>query len=395
MPLLVNHLCPLMTHSSPSSTAVVDMFTGSEPACSGSVIEKAEKIFLSSSGSSHCRFCSSVPKSASTSELPVSGALLPKMIGPQNEVPSISCMSPSLTWPMPWPPISGGRWVAHSPRFLTSSWSERTTRKALSRSMSSTATSSGQTSSRMNVRIHASFSSNSGSVSKSQGMLSLTFLRSSQQANAFVDELNDRSRSRLVGRVGPLATPVQHQVVAEDRRVLVVGEGQEPGVVGWVGAVHLQQVAVVDVDLAATRHALARAAGVRDHREAGQVEQRLPDLGDLPVQDPDHPALAEEHVPVVVVAVDERRLLGRGPGLGQAAAQFGGASRELFRRPLHEPAPAHQLRLQWLRFLVADPRALQWQRVERLQHLDGRARQLMVGDRAHDAFDTVTIDLGH
>jgi hypothetical protein len=40
--LLENHLWPLITHESPSLTAVVDIVVGSEPAFSGSVIEKAD-----------------------------------------------------------------------------------------------------------------------------------------------------------------------------------------------------------------------------------------------------------------------------------------------------------------------------------------------------------------
>jgi hypothetical protein len=101
MPLVVNHLWPLMTHSSPSSTAVVESRVGSEPAFCGSVIEKPERISPASSGCSQRSFCSGEPKCASTSELPESGAWLPKTIGAQTEEPSTSCISPSLTWPKP------------------------------------------------------------------------------------------------------------------------------------------------------------------------------------------------------------------------------------------------------------------------------------------------------
>ena len=45
-----NHFSPLMTHSSPSCTAVVVNTFGSAPPC-GSVIEKHDTIRLSSSGS--------------------------------------------------------------------------------------------------------------------------------------------------------------------------------------------------------------------------------------------------------------------------------------------------------------------------------------------------------
>ena len=41
---VVNHLCPLITYSSPSKTALVDIWMGLLPACSGSVIEKQERI---------------------------------------------------------------------------------------------------------------------------------------------------------------------------------------------------------------------------------------------------------------------------------------------------------------------------------------------------------------
>ena len=60
---------------------------------------------------------------ASSSALPESGALLPNTTGPYGVWPRISCMRPSLTWPNPPPPSSGGRCDAHSPRLLTSSWS--------------------------------------------------------------------------------------------------------------------------------------------------------------------------------------------------------------------------------------------------------------------------------
>ena len=77
----VNHLWPLITHSSPSSTARVCRVRGSDPATSGSVIEKQERISPSSSGRSQRSFCSSVPCSAMISELPVSGAEQLKAIG--------------------------------------------------------------------------------------------------------------------------------------------------------------------------------------------------------------------------------------------------------------------------------------------------------------------------
>src|SRR5229473_2800312 len=73
-----NHLWPLITHSSPSRTARVCSSVGSEPAVSGSVIEKADFRSPASSGWSQRSFCSGVPARARISELPESGAWLPK-----------------------------------------------------------------------------------------------------------------------------------------------------------------------------------------------------------------------------------------------------------------------------------------------------------------------------
>ena len=56
-----HHLRPLMTISSPSTTAVAAMLVASEEATSGSVIVKAERIRPSSSGSSQRSRCSAVP----------------------------------------------------------------------------------------------------------------------------------------------------------------------------------------------------------------------------------------------------------------------------------------------------------------------------------------------
>ena len=50
LPLVENHLWPLITHSSPSRTARVSSSVGSEPAVSGSVIENALRRSPASSG---------------------------------------------------------------------------------------------------------------------------------------------------------------------------------------------------------------------------------------------------------------------------------------------------------------------------------------------------------
>src|SRR3984957_13140970 len=77
-------------------------------------------------------------------------------------------MRPSFTCPNPIPPSSGGRCAAPSPWALTCSWSGRISTRTWSYVRSSV--SSGNTSSRTKPRIHASFSSNSGSVEKSQAI---------------------------------------------------------------------------------------------------------------------------------------------------------------------------------------------------------------------------------
>ena len=47
---LMNHLCPLITHSLPSGTARVRMRVGSEPATSGSVMAKHDRMVPSHIG---------------------------------------------------------------------------------------------------------------------------------------------------------------------------------------------------------------------------------------------------------------------------------------------------------------------------------------------------------
>ena len=61
------------------------------------------------------------PRGRGSRELPESGAWLPNANGASGEVPRISCMRPSLTWPKPCPPSSGSRCAAYRPRSLTRS----------------------------------------------------------------------------------------------------------------------------------------------------------------------------------------------------------------------------------------------------------------------------------
>ena len=73
-----NHFVPSITHSSPSRTARVRSSVGSEPATSGSVIEKKDRTSPATSGRRNRSCCSSVPNSHRISPFPASGAWQPK-----------------------------------------------------------------------------------------------------------------------------------------------------------------------------------------------------------------------------------------------------------------------------------------------------------------------------
>ncbi len=110
-----NHLCPLITHSSPSSTAVVRSAVGSAPETSGSVIEKNERAVPSTSGLRKRSFCSSVPNMCRISPLPASGAWQLKTSCAHVLRPISSFRSAYSMKPEPVPPASGGRCGAQIP----------------------------------------------------------------------------------------------------------------------------------------------------------------------------------------------------------------------------------------------------------------------------------------
>ncbi len=68
---LLHHLRPLTTYSAPSLVMVVSMLVASLEATSGSVMLKHDLISPLRSGSSHSRFCPSLPYRNRTSILPV------------------------------------------------------------------------------------------------------------------------------------------------------------------------------------------------------------------------------------------------------------------------------------------------------------------------------------
>ena len=106
----VYHLCPFMTHSSPSSSARVCSVVGSEPETSGSVIEKQLRVSPSSSGARKRSRCASVPCSARISMFPVSGAAQLNDIGAATGLrPICSQRIPYSQLVRPEPKRSSGR----------------------------------------------------------------------------------------------------------------------------------------------------------------------------------------------------------------------------------------------------------------------------------------------
>ena len=124
------------------------MFVASEEATSGSVIAKADRIWPSISGCSHCDFCSGVPNMCSTSMLPVFGASQLIASGAMCEdQPVISATAAYSTLVRP---DTSGRNRFHSPRERASTFSSSTTggrvwsSRPFSRRCSSYSTSAGR-----------------------------------------------------------------------------------------------------------------------------------------------------------------------------------------------------------------------------------------------------------
>ena len=95
------------------------MLVASEEATAGSVIAKALRISPSSSGESHSFFWASLPKSCSTSMLPVSGAAQLNAAGARWLRPVISASGAYWRLVSPAPP-SPGRKRFHRPRLRAS-----------------------------------------------------------------------------------------------------------------------------------------------------------------------------------------------------------------------------------------------------------------------------------
>ena len=166
-----NHLWPLMTQPSPSRTARVRSWVGSEPAVSGSVIEKADFRSPASSGCSQRSFCSSVPASARISELPESGAWLPNALGANGRRAQDLVHEAELDLAEALAAELGRQVRGPQPAALDLLLQRRVdARRAPADRAAETIVSSGQISSRTKARIQSSCSWNSGSVEKSHAM---------------------------------------------------------------------------------------------------------------------------------------------------------------------------------------------------------------------------------
>src|ERR1700682_5115389 len=167
-------------------------------------------------------------------------------------------------------------------------------------------TSSGKTSSRMNLRIHSSLASNSGSVEKSQVISSL-LNGVIEELDALVDHAADGSRQSLVGGVRPFAAPVKHEVVAEDRGVLVQAHRGEPSHLIGIGVIEAIEILHRNIEGPAGIGAGLELAADGHDAKAPQVQQGLADLRDLPVENRDHLRTPEQHVSVVKCAGENSR----------------------------------------------------------------------------------------
>src|SRR5664280_317171 len=201
------------------------------------------------------------------SALPVSGAWVPNTTEAHSERPRISFISASFTCPYPWPPSSGPRWQAHSPRSrtwcLSGSTMARNAGSSGWKARSPHSRSSGWTSSRTKVSIQSSCSWNAGSVEKSQAMLSvLRFGVAGKSEDAFADHV-------ALDLTGP---PGDGEAACGQRTLRpACGPAVHDGAV-WA---HHGQTELLDPLLVLGAQQLAQArprAGVR----AGQRAQRRP-----------------------------------------------------------------------------------------------------------------------
>ena len=164
----MNHLWPLITHSSPSWYACVRISVGSLPATSGSVMAKHERAVPSQSGRRYFSFCSGVAQCRRVCWLPSSGAWAFRTNGPMLTLAASADTAAMAVGPRPMPPHSGGMWGSQS--FASLRALARSSTMAFTtcfRSSWSVASHRGRTSSSMNERTRSRTSSTSGGKVKS------------------------------------------------------------------------------------------------------------------------------------------------------------------------------------------------------------------------------------
>src|SRR5581483_4044962 len=217
----------------------VEMFVASEEATSGSVIEKAERISPSSSGSSQSRFCCSVPNSESSSMLPVSGA---EQLSASGAIlglrPVISASGAYWTLVRPAPcSCVAGRNRFHSPRARAASFSSSMTGgvahgSSAARTCSRNSSSDGYTNSSMN----ASRRSRSSVVVSSNAKSMTSAVR--PHGFALLQECLD-TLAPVVGLVGDVAG----HALERDQRL---GVAVQPAVRRQLGDPHRERALVLE-----------------------------------------------------------------------------------------------------------------------------------------------------
>ena len=113
-----NHLRPLITHSSPSSIAVVRRSVGSAPGDVRLGHREERAVSPATSGSSQRSFCSAVPNWCRISPLPASGAWQLKTYCAHSDAADLLIEVGVGEEALPVPPASGGRCGAQRPRCL-------------------------------------------------------------------------------------------------------------------------------------------------------------------------------------------------------------------------------------------------------------------------------------
>src|SRR5262245_2078017 len=174
----MNHLWPSITHASPSSRARVWISVGSEPATSGSVIAKHERMCPLQSGFRYFFFCSGVAQWCSVCMLPSSGACAFSAKGPKPLFAASAETAAIATCPSPMPPYSSGMCGSQSPhsRACLRMWMICSISTSRLSPLASIFSSAGRTTSLMNLRTRATtcWTSSGKLKSMAMGLLSRT-----------------------------------------------------------------------------------------------------------------------------------------------------------------------------------------------------------------------------